>query len=83
MILISLVLLLSIAVFIVAFFSPRWGTKAQKRSMQLLDAFLARVRGLPRFVRLIVTKPPIASHKVVHKSAELGKKASKKMADKQ
>ncbi len=83
MVLITVVIILSILVFAVAFVSPRKGTKAQQHSMKFLYRFLQQLRRLPQFLHPIVTKPPIASHKVIHKSAELGKKARKKTTSSQ
>lgn len=73
MILISIVLLLSLVVFVVAFVSPRKGTNTQQHSVRLLDVFLQKVRGLPKFWRVVLTKPPVVSQKTIHHSAEAGK----------
>lgn len=81
MILISVVLLFSIAVFVVAFFSPNKGTATQKRTMRVMDVFLKKVRTWPKFWRVVVTKPPIMSHKTIHHSAEAGKKLRGKTED--
>jgi hypothetical protein len=79
MALITLVLLASILVFIVAFVSPEKGTNTQKRSENVLSKLLQKASSFPRLVRKAITTPPIASHKTISKSAELGKTARKKI----
>jgi hypothetical protein len=77
--LITLVLLLSLIVFIVAVISPRKGTRAQVHSQRILDIFFSKIRSWPNWIKAIINKPPIASHKVFTKSAHLGKATRKKV----
>lgn len=79
MTLLAIILLLSIGVFIVAFFSPRKGSAAQEISLRTLRSVLQKINKAPKWVRFLTTKPPIYSHKTIHKSADLGKKARKKV----
>jgi hypothetical protein len=79
MVLITIVLLFSCAVFICALISPDIGTRVQIKSQKLLKLFLDKVSHLPRIPRFIISRPPIASHKTVHKSASVGKKTHKKI----
>jgi hypothetical protein len=78
MMLITLVMLLSLAVFIVAVASPRKGTRAQDHSQRLLNIFFSKIRSWPNWIRSIINKPPIASHEIFTKSAHLGKTTRKK-----
>jgi hypothetical protein len=85
MTLFAIIIVLSIFVFILAFISPRKGTKAQRHSLGLVQGLLKKVDNFPGFLRTVVTKPPIWSHKTIHKSAGLGKaarhKTEKKVVD--
>jgi hypothetical protein len=80
MILLTIVLLLSLVVFIVAVFSPHKGTRAQHHSQRILNIFLSKIHTWPKWIRAIIDKPPIASHKVFTKSAHLGKATRKKVS---
>ena len=75
----ALVILSSIVVFIVALFSPPWGTKIQRKSRSLLEGTQRFSQTKPKVIRWLIDFSSGLSHKLVHGSATGGKKSRWKL----
>jgi ABC-type transport system involved in cytochrome bd biosynthesis fused ATPase/permease subunit len=79
MLTVTLVVIVLIVVFVVAFISPKRGTKAQKRSAALLKKLKSAISSWPKAIKKITSTGPKLSQKAVQKSAAAGKKSRRKV----
>jgi hypothetical protein len=68
-----------LAVFAIALFSPRNGTRLQQYTDRIAGGIDGWLHGKPSFLRKLFGKPANVSSKAVKNSAKAGKKAHRKM----
>jgi hypothetical protein len=78
MITIIILILLCIGIFFISFIAPRKGSGIQRYAGRLLK----KLNRKPKAAQIILGPPSVLSHKTVHKSAHMGKRARKKVSRK-
>ncbi len=73
------IIISALLIFIVALLSPRKGSVIQRKIGRALALISDKVRRKPKAVKLLVETPAVNTHKVLHKSASLGKRGRNKL----
>ena len=76
---ILIIILATVAAFLIALISPRRGTKIQFHTDRITDTIDGWLKGKPKIIRKLFVKPTNVSSKTVKKSAAAGKKTNAKL----